>query len=206
MHPRDYIRAARVPETLQPQEFGLWQIARVKAQSTLHAHLIGFDSYTLLSNWNIGSLHLPYGEIVMEDSRKELSRHLPIWLQAKGRVLITGLGLGCVVRGLLASPFVTHVDVIEINEDILRIVGAEFVGNERVTLHHGDAREFEFPEGTEWDFAWHDIWTEGNEGLHLEHMKLIKRFIAHVDDQGAWQLPRELKQLCRRNNKRLLGA
>jgi hypothetical protein len=50
-------------------------------------------------------------EVVMEDSPRELRRHLPIWMHAHGRVLVTGLGLGCVVRGLLASPHVEYIDV-----------------------------------------------------------------------------------------------
>jgi hypothetical protein len=120
---------------------------------------------------------------------------LPIWLRAKGRILITGLGLGCVVRGLVASPQVEHVDVVEIDADILSVIGSEFATNPRVTLHHGDAHRIAFSEGTHWDFAWHDIWTEQNKGLHHAHMKLLMKFNKQVAHQGAWQMPRAFKRL-----------
>jgi spermidine synthase len=50
----------------------------------------------------------------MEDTLSELRRHTPIFMRAKGRLLVTGLGLG-VVRGLLAKPEVEHIDVVEID-------------------------------------------------------------------------------------------
>jgi hypothetical protein len=36
----------------------------------------------------------------MNDFPQELKKHLDFVLRARGRVLVTGLGLGCVVRGL----------------------------------------------------------------------------------------------------------
>lgn len=137
-------------------------------------------------------MHLESGEVVMDDSRLELRRHLPIWLAAHGRVLITGLGLGCVVRGLLACAEVTHIDVIELDREILARVGAEFEGNPRVALHHGNALTCKMP-GRRWDFAWHDIWCEGN-GLQVLHVKLIHRYRRRCARQGAWMLPRFIKR------------
>jgi hypothetical protein len=37
--------------------------------------------------------------------------------------------LGCVVRGLLSKPEVERIDVVEIDGDILRVVGKEFRGD-----------------------------------------------------------------------------
>ena len=73
-------------------------------------------------------------------------------------MLITGLELGCVVRGLLCNTAVESIDVVEIDEGLIRIVGAEFLANPRIIFHHADAREF--PADQKWDFAWHDIWTQ----------------------------------------------
>jgi spermidine synthase len=144
--------------------------------------------------------------IVMEDSPRELRRHLPIWLRAHGRILITGLGLGYVMRGLLASPLVEHVDVVEIDADILSVVGSEFATNPRVTLHHGDALQIAFADSSRWDFAWHDIWTEQNKGLHEQHTRLLMKFDKQVTHQGAWQMPRDIKRLSSNNGLCLLGA
>lgn len=212
MTPHDFIRAARVPASLAPQEFGLWAIKRVRAgdiknevlSEFVRLQLGGFDSYTLLYRLTAGTMHRPPGDVVMEDSLYELERHLPIWLAARGRVLITGLGLGCVVRGLLASPRVEHIDVVEIDADILRIVGAEFGGNPRVALHHGDAMTYDFEPGARWDCAWHDLYVDDSAyDLHVAHAKLLHDYRERAGQQGAWQLPRLIKRVWPRP---LLGS
>lgn len=207
MTPFDYCEAARVPRTLEPQQFGLWTIKRLEANKIVKAagiYDVGWDDYTLLYHLTEATLHQPPGDIVMEDSLPELMRHLPIWLAARGRVLITGLGLGCVVRGLLASSAVEHIDVVEIDRRILEVVGAEFSGNARVSLHHGDALSYDFPDGTRWDCAWHDLWCDGGAGeLHMMHGKLLMQYRNRCQAQGAWQFPRPIKRVWRRP---LLGA
>jgi hypothetical protein len=189
MRPNDYMLAARVPDSVQPQEVGaLWVIERVAFKDPVAISLVGFPSQTVLRRWTEATI-MRGGEIVMEDSARELRKHLPIWMVAYGRVLITGLGLGCVVRGLLAKPEVTHIDVVELDADIIRAIGPEFADNPRVTIHHADALEFP-ADFAEWNFAWHDIWCEGNSGLDLLHARLFGRFARSVMHQGAWAFPR----------------
>lgn len=210
-----FLQAARVPCTLAPQIFGGWTIRRdpLPGLRFLHrrwAHL-GWSDYTVLfrtepvlkePDWdNIHRVRddgkVEELDVVMEDSPRELSKHLPIWMAARGRILVTGLGLGCVARGLLASPAVEHIDVVEIDPEIIRVIGPEFTGNDRVTIHLADALQFE-AAGRQWNFAWHDIWTPENKGLHEQHARLIGRFRSTSMPQGAWQFPRPFKRQLRR--------
>lgn len=134
------------------------------------------------------------GYTVMDDSDAELSRHLNAVRHAKGRVLKTGLGMGCFVRMCLQHDQVEHIDVVEIDAKIIEHFGAEFVGNDRVTVHYADAFEFPLSHGP-WDFAWHDIYCEGNDGLQTLHTKLIKRYHDVATKQGAWQYPRCIRRI-----------
>lgn len=218
MTPGEFLAAARVPETLAPQTFGLWRIERhhlasipgllPTARHALFAE-IGAQSFTALRRVTLLQMHLTnHGEVVMEDTVRELRRHLPIWLAARGRILITGLGLGCVVRGLLASPRVELIDVVELDRDVLRVVGAEFERDPRVRLHLGDALTFGRRTSETWDFAWHDLWREPIDepdgGLQLLHAHLIATYRHRVRQrQGAWMFPRLVK---RRWPDPLLGA
>lgn len=196
---QDFLEAARVPRSVQPQVFGEWEIVRCAEDDLLRKSglfIVGWPDYTLLYHtlpMDESNMHISRPQdVVMEDSQRELSRHLPIWLKACGRVLITGLGLGCVVRGLLANPDVDHVDVVEQDADILRVIGAEFA-DPRVTLHHGDAQTIDL-EGR-WDYAWHDLWTSaGGYELTLQHAKLLHRFRDRCGPQGAWAFPRFMKR------------
>ncbi len=134
------------------------------------------------------------GYTVMDDSDRELSRHLQAVKHAKGRILKTGLGFGCFVRMCLTKPEVEHIDVIEINANIIKHFGAEFEDDPRVTIHHCDALDFE-PGNRHWHLGWHDIYTEGNGGLQLRHGTLIKKSYPNCDTQGAWAFPRFLRRL-----------
>jgi hypothetical protein len=201
MNPRDFVDAARVSATLQPQRFGLWTIDRVCLTEPTAVAFAGCQEYTLLGRFTETTLMTTWGDIVMEDSPRELRRHLPIWLAARGRVLVTGLGLGCVVRGLLASPRVENVDVLEIDPEVVRVVGAEFLNEPRVTLHVVDALTYEWPSGSRWDFAWHDLWSE--DSLPVLHAALIQRMWPMCGQQGAWGWPREIRGLL---GGRLIGT
>jgi hypothetical protein len=199
--PQDYIYAARVPDRLKPQVFGPWKIDRLNIHTIKGWQLqlktrirVGFPSFTLLLRVSWAKLHHrePY-EVVMEDSQQELRKHLPIWLRARGNVLVTGLGLGCVVRGLLANRDVDHIHVIEIDPHVRRIVGREFLGNRRVTLQLGDALTADL-RGHKFDCAWHDLWTDGDENLQVLHAKLFRKYQSIAERQGAWDFPRYLRR------------
>jgi hypothetical protein len=121
----------------------------------------------------------------MSDTPDELRDCHSILCRARGRVLVNGLGLGCVVRGLLAKPIVEHVDVVEIDPDVIALVGPHYAGP-RCTIHHADAFAIEWPNGTRWDCAWHDIW-QSICGDNVDEMKRLRRkYARRVDWQAFW--------------------
>jgi hypothetical protein len=198
----DYILAARVPASLvAPKQFGQWMITRPMAypddvyRAAGHEPP-GFPSYTIL--WKEKEQYdcREPREVVMEDSRKELRRHLPIWTKGSGRVLVTGLGLGCVVRGLLANPRIENVDVVEIDRGILDAIGPEFARERRVNLIEGDAIEFCKKARRRWDFAWHDLHSPSLADLTLMHLGMMKSIRGRVRAQGAWGLDRRVKRMA----------
>lgn len=136
------------------------------------------------------------GAVVMEDTPYELMTHLGFAMRAYGRVLVTGLGLGCVVRGLLQNSKVEHVTVIENSKDVLKLVAPHMPATDRLTIIEADALEWCFENREKFDCAWHDLWTNRDRGEpHLDkwHTKLFvycKRYAKH---QGAWAYNRDLK-------------
>jgi hypothetical protein len=192
-----YIAAARCLETQPVGERGLWKLERVETtpDDARRARVGPYPYLTILSRRTMAALHQDRGEVVMEDSQSELRQHLPIWLSAKGRVLVTGLGLGCVVRGLLANPAVEHITVVEIDSDIIAWIWPEFHADERLLLLQGDAFEIDWPPGTRYDFAWHDIYHEEEHEAVL-HSKLIARYADMCAVQGAWGMPRWWRRLA----------
>ena len=70
------LTAARVPETPHSQTFGLWRIRRA-VLSHENALRVGWLTQTRLERYTLAVEMAGQRELVMEDSRRELSRHLP---------------------------------------------------------------------------------------------------------------------------------
>lgn len=111
------------------------------------------------------------GSLWMSDTPDERNDHLPfvqdVYGRGDSRILVGGLGLGMVVSALLTVESVTHIDVIEIDPDVIALVGptlterAEAAGK-TLTIVEGDCMDprILFPVGTAWDAAWVDIWRD----------------------------------------------
>lgn len=192
----ELLRACRVPDSVRAGRYGhVWEVERRVVPVGL-SHILpqGETTYVALRRITMATLHRDRGEVVMEDTLPELRRHLPILMRARGRVLVSGLGLGCVVRGLLAKPEVEHVDVVEIDLDVILATGGEFADDPRVRIRHGDALLCRWPADARWDFAWHDVWTEEAGRLDLLHAQLLARYRDRCGHQGAWQFDRRAKR------------
>lgn len=126
-------------------------------------------------------------EPMMSDTPAEIESHLAFIYQAKGKVLLNGLGLGMVLGALLAKPDVELIDVVEIDADIISLVWPSYSSDSRITLHQADALTITWPRNKQWDYAWHDIWaniSSDNWGT----MKALHRKYAHrVGFQDSWQ-------------------
>jgi len=202
--------------------FGMWSMLMVLTSAgydLMHEEPItepdDWMLMTVLTHITMSTMHRQHGATVMEDSRSELSRHLPLLMVARGKVLVTGLGLGCVVRGLLSLDEVERVDVIEIDRLIIDTFWPEFENDPRAHIHHMDARNLQQGRGFDlfervdrtsftvakmkWDFAWHDLWFEddrkGSPKLNIEHGKLLHGLKNHVGLQGCWGMDRRITRL-----------
>jgi hypothetical protein len=132
---------------------------------------------------------------VMSDTPSEIQEHAHALLNATGRVLINGLGLGCLPHALLAKPGITHIDIVEIDPDVIDLTD-NFI-DPRVHIHRGDASNpwAIFPKGTTWDYAWHDIWSQiSDDNLDddstaehgISYERLFEMYREHVTEQHAW--------------------
>jgi predicted membrane-bound spermidine synthase len=126
------------------------------------------------------------GNLWMSDSRDELRDHYTAIRMATGRVLIHGLGLGCYLSSVCANPEVTHVDVVELNPDVIALVAPYFKDDPRVSIVQGDAFTYQWPKGSRWNCVWHDIWSGKCTDDLTEHSKLLRSFGKHSDWQGCW--------------------
>ena len=123
---------------------------------------------------------------MMSDTPAEIDDHLDFIYRAKGRCLLNGLGLGVVLKALLAKPEVIHIDVVENNQDVINLVWNTYKYGNRVTLYHANAYTIQWDKGTTWDCAWHDIWRSICTDNLPEIAKLKHKYAGKVKWQKAW--------------------
>lgn len=130
----------------------------------------------------------------MSDTDAEAADHYDAARQIDrrgGRILIGGLGLGMILRAALLTPTVTHVDVVEIDEDVVALVGPHYQAmaaehGKTLTIHHADLYAIKWPAGTRWDVAWFDIWPDLCTDNLDEMTKLRRSYGRRTDWQECW--------------------
>jgi len=127
------------------------------------------------------------GAVVMSDTPDEIMDYRYFMNIATGNVLINGLGLGVVLKGVLFKDSVEKVIVNEISEDVIRLV-VPSIKDERVTINHADAFIWK-PDDLRFNAVWHDIWDNICSD-NLESMKCLHRKYGHYlqkpSYQGSW--------------------
>lgn len=127
------------------------------------------------------------------------------------RVLINGLGLGMVLQAALSYDHVHHVDVVEKDERVIKLIGPHYLIDPRVNIIHADAYEqirnwsrTMRGHGKRWDVAWSDIWPDISPG-NIEGMDRLHRYYRHRSGwHGMWA--RKLCLQMRREERRVMTA
>lgn len=148
-------------------------------------------------------LHKDRG-VVMSNTRMERNSNWEAYRAATGRVLINGLGLGMLLEAILQKPDVTYVRVVEIDADVIALVGPHFA-DPRVEIIQADAMTYRPAAGERFNFVWHDIWDDISVGNFPAMNKLVRSYVRFADKQGCWSRDMVRRDL-RRNNMTVADA
>lgn len=177
-----------IPKVTVPEgQIGPWAVKRFEvdqesaAASQLRAMFKGrgavpAGTYTKLTR---------NGSIVMSDTPDEMRDHYDAVRKARGRVLINGLGLGMVLAAVLAKPEVERVTVVEIDADVIALVG-EHYACARVEIVNASAFDYQPPKGVRYGAVWHDIWGDICSDNLPDMTTLKRKYGRRADWQGCW--------------------
>lgn len=196
-----YLLRAMQATTIPAKTDGLWEVRKhdVPAYLMLRSGK-EWQPCTELFRCTAETLHLETGELVMTDHWLECSTHLEFILKSSGRVLVTGLGLGCVVRGLLAHRKTSSITVIERDTAVIKLVSPHIPMS--VNIIHADVRDWIETNEEHYDYAWHDLWSDPDKeepNLQVVHAEILSKLRNRVRHQGAWKFPRMFRTLFERN-------
>jgi hypothetical protein len=144
------------------------------------------------------------GNIIMSNTPDEIRDAHPFLRIAKGNVLINGLGLGIVLDLIINkvnednSKAITSVIVVELSDDVIKLVGPTFNKDHKVTIVNHDALTYK-PTG-HFDAVWNDIWDNITSD-NLPTMKTLTRKYGRKSDWiGSWCRER-CEYYARRNSR-----
>jgi hypothetical protein len=138
-----------------------------------------FSEYTVLSHNKFG--------LVMVDSQKEFKEHELLWHNAKGNILIGGLGIGMVNEKLINMPNITSVTIVEKSEEVIALVWPYCKKDKRFNLVQADLDIWEIPNNSFWDYAWFDTWLSTVNGdLGKYSYSLINKYSPYCDKIDFW--------------------
>jgi len=129
------------------------------------------------------------GTVVMTDTPDELTDHRLAIYKANGHCLVGGLGLGMVASLMLAKDEVEKVTIIELSEDVIKLVGShlETHHGSRLELIQADVLAWKPPKGAFYDVVWMDIWDNICEDNLAEMGTLNRRYARKSGWKGCWQ-------------------
>lgn len=122
--------------------------------------------------------------VVMSDTPDEMRDHYGAVINAKGHVLLNGLGIGMVLAAVLKKP-VESVTVVEIDADVIALVGPHY-DDPRVSIVNASAFDYQPPKGRRYGAVWHDIWDDICADNLTAMTKLKRKYGRRTDWQGCW--------------------
>lgn len=123
---------------------------------------------------------------LMSDTPAEIRDHYNPVRKACRDCLINGLGIGVVLQACLRKPEVDHVTVIEISEDVIRLVADHYYdkfGKDKLEIIQEDALEWKPPKGKFYGMVWHDIWPD----ICSDNWEIMKKLHRKYGRRSLWQ-------------------
>lgn len=125
------------------------------------------------------------GKLMMSDTAMERITNRDFIDNAKGRVLIAGLGIGLIVQAILDKETVSEVVVIEKYQDVIDLVADKFK-HPKLKIVCADIFEYELPKNEKFDTIYFDIWADCDEDNLQEMKTLHAKFRKNKSSKESW--------------------
>jgi len=126
----------------------------------------------------------------MSDTEQEHLSNALVLERARGRVLISGLGIGMILMPICRSPSVESVHVLEHEQDVIDYVRPHLVkalekDSHKLTCERASVFEWENESGQMYDCIYHDIWARFDQKAQTEFESLKERYSVWLSE-GGW--------------------
>ncbi len=134
----------------------------------------------------VHSLTGPEGTWMTDLPCECVQQHMELATNARGHVLIGGLGLGIVARMAELKSSVKSISVVEIQSDVIDLVGSHL--SDKIRVVQGDALKFLANLPEKYDVALLDTWRDTGEWVWQTEVVPMRRAIgAKIKRVYCWQ-------------------
>jgi hypothetical protein len=137
--------------------------------------------------------------VVMSNEPFEVEEAAEFVAGCFGSVLVLGLGLGMVVRMLLANPKVTRIDIVESEASVIGLVAGSLIGA-TINIHQANAYSEHTPNQlfrgmrSPFDHAWLDIFDTIDARSYIQRVRAAELWNPHTFRLGVWGFDRSRKR------------
>jgi hypothetical protein len=125
------------------------------------------------------------GSLWMSDTDMEKRTNEGFVINAKGDVLIAGLGIGLIIAAVIDNPEVKSITVIERYQEVIDLVLPYLPGNSKLKVIAADINTWAPEPSQKFDTIYFDIWATISAGNYSE-MKLLSRKFRKYLSKGGW--------------------
>jgi spermidine synthase len=126
--------------------------------------------------------------VMMSNHETEIYTNQKFIDNAKGDVIIFGLGLGLIILPLLKDDNIKSIDVVEIDNGIIEVVSdvlkVEDIYN-KLNIINGDMRNYHLINKKKYDTIYFDIWYNVDE-KELNEIEELHSNWSHFLNEGGW--------------------
>lgn len=132
------------------------------------------------------------GKTIMSDTPNEIRDLRHVLREARGHVLIAGLGLGVVLQAVGRNPKVTQVTLVEKSSDVVELTWTRHFAKlepiaSKTQIVQADILRWTPPVGEKYDVAWFDIWDDICADNLPQMATLHRKFCRRVTGwYGSW--------------------
>ena len=128
-------------------------------------------------------------DCIMSNTPMEKRTNMDFVLNAHGKVLIGGLGIGLILLAIQDKPEITHITVVEKHMEVIELIKEQLLLNEKVEVVCADV--FDYKPLFKYNTIYMDIWSNINSEIYENEMKpLIKRYrrylVSKQDDEKRY--------------------
>lgn len=129
------------------------------------------------------------GELMMSDTDMEKRTNIDFVNNAKGEVMIAGLGIGLIIHNLrekVKSKEVTSITVYEKYQDVIDLVSPYFK-DFPITYKCEDILQYKPKKDEKYDTIYFDIWPSINYDNNLPEIRMLhNRWKSHKKSKDSW--------------------